>query len=81
MTPAEARKRIAALTTEVAANPARAAELAPEIAELGRAIQASPASQLDPASADEGLQVCVAHDKKICKRHQICNAHPKGVIQ
>jgi hypothetical protein len=77
MTPAEARKRIMTLTSEVATNPDKAAELAPEIGELGRTIQATPGTNVPPITPKGGMQVCVAHDKKICKGHKVCMAHPK----
>jgi hypothetical protein len=79
MTQAEARKRITALTSEVAANPARAVELAPEIAELGRTIQATP-EKLNPKQPNGAMQVCVSHDK-VCRGHQVCNSHPKALAE
>ena len=79
MMPAQARKRTFDLIAEVALNPARAADLAPEMAELGRLIQASPEVG-GPFEPPVDNAVCFFH-RQVCKRHQICNAHPKGEIE
>jgi hypothetical protein len=75
MNPTEARERIASLAAQVANDPARAADLAVELEQLGRTIQASPSSAgaIEPPIKHS---MCVAHDK-VCKSHQVCNSHPK----
>jgi hypothetical protein len=79
MTPTEARERVATLTSEVARDPARAAKVAAEMEELGRIIQGSPETSI-PIEPPIKRGMCVAHDK-VCRKHQICNSHPKGAIQ
>jgi hypothetical protein len=79
MNPTEARERIASLAAQVANDPARAADLAVELEQLGRTIQNSPSSTgaIEPP-IKRGM--CISHDK-VCKKHQICNSHPKGAIE
>jgi hypothetical protein len=74
MNPTEARERIATLAAQVASDPARAADAAAELEQLGRTIQASPSATgvIEPPIKHS---MCVAHDK-VCKSHQVCNSHP-----
>jgi hypothetical protein len=79
MNPTEARERIATLAAQVASDPARAADAAAELEQLGRTIQASlSATGVIEPPIKQGM--CISHDK-VCKKHQICNSHPKGAIQ
>jgi hypothetical protein len=78
MDAARARGRILQLTAEAVADPARAGELAAEIAELGQSIRASQ-EVIGPFEPPVRKGVCFFH-RQVCKRHQICNAHPKEVV-
>ena len=69
----EPRKRIMDLMSEVAANPDKAAELAPEMAELGRTIKASPETT-DTLEGPVEQAMCLSHDQ-VCRKHHVCRRH------